>query len=84
MENMVEHPTGLAIDKIHGPNHQFVDPFSDRPIAKSLPSQIEKMEADYQDNKETNIHRTLVLRVFAIGFDVLNVHRKNLGAKLHN
>jgi hypothetical protein len=81
---MVEHPTGLAIYKIHGPNHKFVDPFSDRPIAKGLPSQIEKMEADYQENKETDIHRALVLRVFAIGFDVLDVHRKNLGAKLHN
>ena len=31
-ENMVEHPTGLAIDQIDRPKHKFLNPFPDGPI----------------------------------------------------
>ena len=77
-KNMVEHPAGLAVNQIDRPNHQLVDEPPDGPIAKGLPPQIEEVEADNQQDKKTDIHGALVLRVFAVGFNVVDAHRKEI------
>ena len=79
VENAVEHPTGLVIDQVDRPKHQAVNQFPDRPIAQGLPSQIQEMEADYQQDKQTHVDRAAVLRVLAICLDVVDAHRKEFG-----
>ena len=70
-ENMVEHPTGLAIDQIDRPKHKFLDPSSNRPIVYGLPTQIEIVEADYQHDKKSHIDSATIFRVFIIGLNAL-------------
>ena len=70
-ENMVEHPTGLAIDQIDRPKHKFLNPISNRPIVYGLPTQIEIVEADYQHDKKPHIDCATIFRVFIIGLNAL-------------
>jgi hypothetical protein len=42
------------------------------------------METDYQQDKQSHIDRAAVSGILAVCLDALNVHRFNLGAKLHN
>jgi hypothetical protein len=81
---MVEHPTGLAIDQIDRPKHQFLNPFSNRPIVYGLPTQVEIVETDYQHDKQYDVDCAAVFGVLAIGFNAFKIHGKNFVAKIRN
>ena len=82
VENMLKHPTRLIINQLDRPHHQSINPFSNRPIIKCLPSQKEKMKTDNQQDKQTHVHRTTVFGVLAICLDVLYTHKKILRCEI--
>lgn len=84
VQKLVEYPAGLAIDHVDRPNHQHGNPFSNGPITKGLPSQIQEMKADDQQDKKPYVDRAPVFGVLAICLDAIETHDRNLEAKIRN